>query len=74
MVEVLTTFSLSGSLLKNLKNAVSIPYANITLNKTKYENIIETTPYSEGLDNTASLVYSGTRRKLSILGKTVAKP
>ena len=56
IVEVLTTFSLSDSLLKNLKKAVSIPYANITLNNTKYENIIETIPYSDGLDNTASLV------------------
>jgi hypothetical protein len=46
----------------------------MTLNKTKYENITDTFPYSAGLDNTASLVYNGTNKKLNILGKTVAKP
>jgi hypothetical protein len=41
------------------------------LKKTKYEKIMETSPYSSfGITN----VYNGTNRKLKILGTTVAKP
>ena len=46
----------------------------MTLNKIKYENITETSPYSAGLDKTSGLVYNGTNKKLNILGSTVAKP
>ena len=51
-----------------------MPYAKTTLNSTKYENITDTFPYSATEDNTPSVVYNGTNKKLSILGKTVAKP
>ena len=74
MDAVLTTLALSSSLLKKRKKAVSIPYAKITLNNTKYEKITDTLPYSEGFAKTASLVYNGTNKKLNILGNTVASP
>ena len=38
------------------------------------EKIIEISPYSEGFFRTFGVVYNGTKIKLTILGKTVAKP
>ncbi len=46
----------------------------MTLKITNHEKIIETLPYSATEDNTPSVVYNGTNKKLNILGRTVAKP
>ena len=70
-VDVPTTLSLSASLLKKRKKAVSIPQAKMTLKIANQENIMDTFPYTP---TAKTSVYNGTNKKVSIRGKTVANP